>query len=425
MTEYRETPLETKTVSDFETRDAHGALLSTFEAFKAANDERLADIEARLSADVLLEERVNRISAALDAKAARLEHLALRASRPGRGLAPEPQSETKAAFDGYLRRGDTSPLQRLASVDLEGKSLVSLAGSSASGYLAPPETEAAVARALAQISPIRAISGVRQVSAATYRLPFASAGAAAGWVGETAERTQTNAPVLQALEFPTAELYAMPAATQALLEDTAVDMDAWIADEVRTTFAEEEGKAFISGNGTAKPKGFLAYDTVLESAWAWGKIGVLRTEVAGDFPATNPSDILFDLIYTLKAGYRANAHFVMNRTTQAVIRKLRDGQGNYLWQPSLDATGRPMLMGFPVVEAEDMPDMDAATNPLAVAFGDFSRGYLVVDRMGLSILRDPYSAKPYVLFYVTKRTGGGVADFNAIKLLSFSVTPAQ
>lgn len=143
------------------------------------------------------------------------------------------------------------------------------------------------------------------------------------------------------------------------------------------------------------------------------------TGVAGALPASNPSDKLVDLIYTLKAGYRQNASFVMNRRTQAVIRKLKDSSGAYLWQPPAMPGGKAMLMGFPVVEAEDMPDI--ATDARALAFGDFARGYLVVDRTGVRVLRDPYSAKPYVLFYVTKRVGGGVQDFDAIKLLKFGV----
>src|SRR5690606_13960378 len=135
------------------------------------------------------------------------------------------------------------------------------------------------------------------------------------------------------------------------------------------------------------------------------------------FPASHPSDALVDLVYALKAGYRQNAHFVMNRKTQGAIRKFKDIDGNYLWQPPAAPGGRAMLMGFPVVEAEDMPDIANGATP--IAFGDFRRGYLVVDRAGVRVLRDPYSAKPYVLFYITKRVGGGVQDFDAIKLMKF------
>ncbi len=243
-------------------------------------------------------------------------------------------------------------------------------------------------------------------------------GPAVGWVGETAARPQTNSPVLDSLSFPAAELYAMPAATPVLLEDTAVNIDDWLAAEVEQAFAEQEGAAFVAGDGTNKPKGFLSYTTVANASWEWGKIGFIATGVDGDWPASNPSDILVDLVYAVRAGYRQNGSFVMNRKTQAAVRKFKDSTGHYLWQPPAVAGGRASLMTFPMVEAEDMPDID--DDSYSVAFGDFRRGYLIVDRQGVRVLRDPYSAKPYVLFYTTKRVGGGVQDFDAIKLLKFA-----
>jgi HK97 family phage major capsid protein len=272
-------------------------------------------------------------------------------------------------------------------------------------------------RALRDASPIRAISGVRQVSANTYKKPFAITGAQTGWVAETGTRSQTNTPTLFELAFPTMELYAMPAATPTLLEDAAVNIDEWVAEEVRIAFAEQENAAFVSGDGSNKPRGFLDYTKVAEGSWAWENIGYLATGVSADFAASNPADKLIDLVYTLKSGYRSNAHWVMNRATQGQIRKIKDGDGNYIWRPGDAAGEKPSLMGFPIAETEDMPNI--AANSYAIAFGDFGRGYLVVDRLGIRILRDPFSAKPYVLFYTTKRVGGGVQDFNAIKLLKF------
>jgi HK97 family phage major capsid protein len=209
----------------------------------------------------------------------------------------------------------------------------------------------------------------------------------------------------------------MPAATQMLLDDAVVDQ--WIAEEVETAFAEQESAAFVSGDGVNKPRGFLASPTVANASWSWGNLGYLATGGPA-FPATNPSDILVELVYALRAGYRQNAAFVMNRKTQGLVRRFKDTNGAYLWQPPASAGAPATLMGFPVVEAEDMPDV--AANALAVAFGDFRRGYLVVDRAGVRVLRDPYSAKPYVLFYTTKRVGGGVQDFDAIKLLKFAAS---
>ncbi|MCB1459268.1 MAG: phage major capsid protein, partial [Nitratireductor sp.] len=284
-------------------------------------------------------------------------------------------------------------------------------------YLVPDETATEIGRRLAAISPMRSISDVRMVSSSVYKKPFAVSGPATGWVAETDIRPQTGSPSLAELQFPTMELYAMPAATQSLLEDSAIDLDAWIAGEVEIAFAEQESAAFINGDGVNKPRGFLDYPVTDEAIWSWGNLGYMPTGISGGFQATDASDTLIETIYALKAGYRQNANWVMNRKTQAEIRKLKDADGNYLWQPPAAAGERAMLMGFPLVEAEDMPDI--AANSLSIAFGDFSRGYLVVDRTGVRVLRDPYSAKPYVLFYTTKRVGGGVQDFDAIKLIRF------
>ena len=212
----------------------------------------------------------------------------------------------------------------------------------------------------------------------------------------------------------------MPAATASLLEDSAVNIDQWIAQEVDQVFAQQEGAAFVAGDGNNKPKGFLSYTTVANGSWSWGNIGYIASGAAGAFAGSNPADALIDLVYAVKAGYRQNGKFVMNRRTQAAVRKFKDTTGQYLWQPPAQAGGQASLMTFPVVEAEDMPDI--AANALAIAFGDFKRGYLVVDRAGVSVLRDPYSSKPYVLFYTTKRVGGGVQDFDAIKVMKFAAS---
>lgn len=286
------------------------------------------------------------------------------------------------------------------------------------GFLVPDALESTVNRSLRSVSPIRAIAGIQKVSGNVYKRPFATAGADTGWVGEAAMRPQTTTPALAELAYPTMELYAMPAATTSLLDDSAVNIDQWLADEVRIAFAEQEGKAFVSGDGVNKPKGFLAYPTVANASWTWGNIGFIATGAAAGFPATSASDKLIDLVYSLRAVYRANGRFIMNRGTQSAVRKMKDAEGNYIWQPSAQPGDTPSLMGFPVHESEDMPDI--ASGSLSIAFGDFGRGYLIVDRVGIRVLRDPYSAKPYVLFYTTKRVGGGVQDFDAIKLLKFA-----
>ncbi len=392
----------------------------TLESYRAANDERLAEIEARNGADPLTEEKLVRIDAALDDTMRRIDRLTLERGRPALGHDGQGAhgrdplvAEHKAAFAAYVRTGEAGGLKRL-----EAKALSAGSGPDG-GYLAPSTVEGEILRRLAHVSPIRSLATVRTISSGTYKKAFSTTGPASGWVAEAAARPQTGSPTLAELSFPAMELYAMPAATQTLLDDAIVNIDQWIAEEVESAFAEQEGAAFVNGDGTDKPKGFLAYPTVAEVSWSWGNIGVLNTGVAGAFAASNPSDVLVDLVYALKAGYRQNASFVMNRKTQGTVRKFKDANGNYLWQPPASAGAPATLLGFPLVEAEDMPNI--ANNAVSIAFGDFRRGYLVVDRAGVRILRDPYSAKPYVLFYTTKRVGGGVQDFAAIKGLKFAV----
>lgn len=401
---------EMKSAPGGDLAEAFGEFMTTFEAFKESNDQQLED---RKSADVVLEDKVERISRSLDEQKRALDRLALGRARPALGVggARAVPSEHKAAFEAYIRSGDERAMRGLDT------KAMSYGSGPDGGYLVPNETEAEIGRRLSTLSPIRSIASVRQMSLAVLKKPFSVSGPATGWVAETAARPQTNTNTLAELSFPAAELYAMPAATAALLEDSIVDLDQWIAGEVEVAFAEQEGNAFILGNGTNKPKGFLDYTKVAEASWSWGNIGYIITGVSGALPASNPSDVLIDTVYALKAGYRQNANWVMNRKTQAAIRKLKDADGNYLWQPPAAPGSRAMLMGFPLVEAEDMPNVAADATP--IAFGDFGRGYLVVDRAGVRVLRDPYSAKPYVLFYVTKRVGGGVQDFDAIKLLKY------
>jgi len=405
-------------VSAVEMAQAFDEFMRAFDAFKQSNDERLEQIEQRMAADVVTTDKLERINRALDAHKRTVDHLALKAARPPRETAAALNhaavSEHKAAFDSYVRTGDMASLRAL-----EQKALSAGTGTDG-GFTVPTEVESTIMRALTEISPIRAIAGNRQVSSTSFKKPFARTGAAAGWVAETGARAETDTPVLEELDFPTMELYAMPAASQTLLDDSAVDIEAWIAEEVRIAFAAQENTAFVSGNGTNKPKGFLDYDQVADASWSWGNIGYVATGADGAFAGTDPEHALFDLIYTLNAGYRGNANWVMNRSTQAEVRKIKDGDGNYIWQPASEAGARPMILGFPVVETEDMPGI--ASNETAIAFGDFQRGYLVVDRIGIRVLRDPFSSKPYVLFYTTKRVGGGVQDFGAIKLLKFGVS---
>ena len=413
-----ETKAYSTSVSDIEIKTSLEDLMTTFEAFKETNDQRLSEIEQRYNSDVITTDKLSRINLALDEQKTQLDQLTRKNYRPHLGggasasyaASYSGMSAKNSGFDDFMRKGITSNLDTKA---------LSVGSDTDGGYVAPPETEKEIMRRVSEISPIRQIAMVREISATSLKKPFSVNGFSTGWVSETASRPQTNTATLAELNFPTMELYAMPAATQSLLDDAAVDMDAWIADEVQTAFAAQEGAAFVNGDGITQPAGFMTATFVNEASWSWGNLGQVLTGVSGDFDAAAPSDALIDLVYTLKSAYRQNARFVMNRRTQAEIRKIKDANGNYIWQPSAQAGGEASLFNFAITEAEDMPDIGADTTP--ILFGDFRRGYLIVDRLGMRVLRDPYSSKPYVLFYTTKRVGGGIQDYDAIKGLTFSV----
>ena len=374
-------------------------MMAVFEAYRQANDARLAEIEKKGAADPLSDEKLARIDR-------RLEALSVKMARPDAGgSVDQAEDEHREGWTRYLRTGDDS-----AIAGRELKSLNTGTGSEG-GHVAPPELDRLIEARLMAASPMRQIATVRQTSAGVYKKPV-GLGAAAQWVGEEAARPQTAVTGLDLLEFPAGELYAMPAATQALLEDAYADIDAWLADEVEIAFAAQESAAFVSGNGVAKPRGFLNYTIVADASHAWGQIG----SVAGDFTAADAADQLIDLIYAPKSQFRANGRFVMNRRTVSAVRKLKDGDGRYLWQPGSGGEAAT-VMGYPVTEMEDMPDIGEGN--AAIAFGDFKRFYLIADRQGARVLRDPFSAKPYVLFYTTKRVGGGVQNFDAVKVMVF------
>ena len=406
---------EIKSVSGTpEARSAMHEMMAAFEAFKGANDARLSEIEKKASADTLLEEKVARIDQAVGAAQARLDRALSEARRPaigGEAAVVASAPEAKAAFDGYVRTGRELGLELKAGLS---------SASNSGGYVVPPETERAIERRLMATSPMREIATVRTVAAGVFRKPVSTAGIASGWVAETAARPETDPATLALLEFPAADLYANPAATQSLLDDALVDLDEWLAGEVEDAFAAQETTAFVSGDGTNKPKGFLSYDTIADASHAWGKIGYVASGAAGAFATTSPADKLIDLIYAPKAQYRPNGRFVMNRKTVSAVRKFKDADGNYIWSPATRPGETASLLGYPVTEIETMPDV--AANSFAIAFGDFQRGYLIVDRAGVRVLRDPYSAKPYVLFYTTKRVGGGVQNFDAIKVMKFAAS---
>jgi len=313
--------------------------------------------------------------------------------------------------DSYLRKG--------LETGIELKALSGITDA-AGGYAVPEEIDAEIGRLLISISPIRAIANVVRVGSAGYRKLVAAGGTPSGWVSETAGRPETGTPTFIEVAPPFGELYANPAASQAMLDDSAFDVEAWLAQEIATEFARAEGSAFVGGNGINRPKGFLAGPTSAQadSARPFGTLQYLATGAAGAFGA-NPGDRLIDLVQTLRPPYRQGAAFVMNSATASAIRKFKTTDGAFLWQPGLVAGQPDTLLGYPVVEAEDMPDV--AADSLSIAFGNFRAGYLIAERTETQILRDPFTNKPFVHFYATKRVGGQVGNSEAIKLLKFAV----
>ncbi|MES2337820.1 MAG: phage major capsid protein [Pseudomonadota bacterium] len=319
-------------------------------------------------------------------------------------------AQASGGFDSFVRSGSVVEMKALAGTS-----------DAAGGYAVPREIDAAIDRTLTTISPIRAIANVVKVGSAGYRKLVTSGGTPSGWSSETGARAETATPVFNEIAPPMGELFANPAASQAMLDDASFDVEAWLAAEIATEFARAEGAAFVGGSGTNRPKGFLtsATSTAVDAARAFGTIQYLPSGAAGGF-AANPEEKLIDLVQSLRAPYRQGASFVMNSATLARIRKFKTSDGQFLWQPGI-AVGQPAsLLGYPVVEAEDMPDI--AANSLSIAFGNFQAGYLIAERTESQILRDPYSNKPFVHFYATKRVGGMVSNSEAIKLLKFAAS---
>ncbi len=333
------------------------------------------------------------------------------AARPHLAGAADADAPHKMAFGAYVRSGDDDALRGL---DLEGKSLSSAVNSDG-GYLVDPQTSDAVQSVLQSTASIRAVASVVNVEATSYDVLIDHTDVGAGWASETGSVAETDTPQIDRITIALHELSALPKASQRLLDDSAFDIEGWLASRIADKFARAEADAFINGDGVDKPTGILTHPTVSNDAWSWNNLGYVATGADG---AIGSADAIVDLVYALGAQYRANGSFVMNSKTAGIIRKLKDNDGRFLWSDGLAAGEPARLMGYPVLIAEDMPDV--ATDAYAIAFGDFAAGYTIAERPDLRILRDPFSAKPHVLFYATKRVGGDVSDFAAIKLLKFA-----
>lgn len=405
-------------VGAYEVKAAVEDLGQAFEEYKATHD--VAEMEKKTlgKVDALVEEKLSRLNDDLTRLQRNVDSLQLKKARPGLAGEDTPEaSEYKSAFlRDYVRKGREGSLAAL-----EQKAL-NITTDADGGFAVPEEIDHSIDKLLRNLSPIRRVANVIRIGSGNFRKLVNTSGAASGWVGEQDARTETDAPQFSEVVPPLGEIYANPAATQSMLDDSFFNVEDWLAEELAAEFAQKEGAAFVAGDGTNKPRGFLAEATSADAddTRAFGTLQHVATGVDGDWPASDPSDILVDLVHALKPAYRAGAHFVMSTGLLAEIRKFKDADGNYLWRPGL-AEGVPAtLMGYPVIEAEDMPAK--ASDSLSLAFGNFARGYTVTDRMGTRVLRDPFSNKPFVHFYTTKRVGGAVTNSEAIKLLKFSLS---
>lgn len=381
------------------------AMNKAFSDFKAEHTKQLDDIKKGLSASDQTA-KVEAIGASMDKLQKEIAdaHIKIAATQmqPG-GKEPVRDAEYSASFLAHVRSGDVQAALNKGANE-EG------------GYLTPIEWDRTILDRLVLISPMRQIASVQPTSKSGFTKLVNMGGTGSGWVGEADARPGTNTPTLKPFSFPMGEIYANPSATQQILDDSEIDLEQWLAGEVNTEFAKQEGLAFVSGDGSKKPAGVLTYVTGGANAAAHplGDIKLVNSAAAAAITA----DGIMDLIYALPSAFTGNARFTMNRTTQGAVRKLKDGQGNYLWQPSYVAGQPATLGGYPITEMPDMPNV--AANAVPILFGDFKQGYQIIDRMGIRILRDPFTNKPYVLFYTTKRVGGGLLTPEPLKGLKIS-----
>jgi HK97 family phage major capsid protein len=396
-------------------------LQGTFETFKAERTKELDDINKKLG-DVVQTEKVDRINNEITTLKTSLDEInaslaALKIGGAGADTSDPDKQAHATAFNRFFRGGAEAGLK-----ELEVKAKLTTQSDPDGGYLVPEEMEAGIDRVLGTVSGIRGISRVVSVSTDEYSKLVNMGGAASGWVGEEQERPETDGPSLRKILINAGEIYANPAATQRSLDDARLDIAAWLADEVSIEFAEQEGAAFVNGNGTNKPRGFLSYDPIENDSYEWGKIGFKVSGKADGFLAptssVSPADALIDLHGALRQGYRNGATWVMSDKTETTVRKFKDANGAFIWAPPSATAEVATILGKPVVTDDNMPDVGAGKFP--IAFGNFQRGYLITDRIGIRVLRDPYTNKPNVMFYTTKRVGGAVVNFEAIKLLKIS-----
>lgn len=444
--------------------DAQKAAAASLQTFREANDERLDALEKQGKDDVVWRDKVDKANKDVDVKLEAISDtvtkLNLQVSRAAVGGQGGGDIDIKAAARQFTvnlvnARGDKlRPSEIDAKVDVdeyllytrafndliyvggninavrdpELRNALSVGLDPAGGYAVPPEQAAEFETRIFETSPMRQVATVRTIGVDAWEQPKdVEEGISGGWVGEKQARPATDTPEIGIQRIDVHEQYAFPQVTQKMLEDAVrLDPAGWVESKSQDKMVRTENAAFVAGPGVNQPRGFLDYgqSATTEDDKAprpWGVLQYVPSGAAGAFPSTNPGDPLINMVHALKGAYRAGASWMMNRLTQAEVRKLKDGQGNYLWSMGNIQTGMPTtLMGFGLVEADDMPDI--AADSFSIAFGNWSVGYTIIDRLGLFMIVDNLTNKPFVGFYMRRRVGGDVTNFDAIKLFKFATS---
>ncbi len=401
-----------------EVRSATETLARAFEEYKSVNDQRLSDVERRGSADVLLNEKLGRMDRSINHLQDDITNVKTVLRRPNKGgmaMASEGDSEYKHAFMRYLAKGHELDLSSFQTKALE------VINNAEGGYMVPPELSDRIITRQFDTTPMRQIATVMSISSEAVEMLRDTNEPVATWISELGVPADTNDGGIGRVRIPVHELYAQPKATQKLLDDAIINVEEWLINKVAAKFSRAENAAFVSGDGIGQPRGFTSYSaqTTDDNSRSWGVLQYVPTGIDGAFASSNPADVLFDIMHKLRAGYHPKAAWIMPRAVSDLIRKFKENTTQaYIWQPGLQAGQPATLLGFPVVLGEDMPSV--AVGSYSVAFGNFEEGYTIVDRIGMRILRDPYTGAPFVKFRCTKRTGGDVVNFEAIKLLKFA-----
>lgn len=415
-------------------------LNTAFAEFKSANDERLKQIEAKGSADVLLVGKVDAANAEITKLTSQLKAVETAQARimtltPNDAREKEVQNATaffshvrgeplesvssddvetyrayKKALNTYLRKGD-----RISS---DVQNALQTGSAPDGGFFVTPDIGGKIVELLYLTSPVRQLASQQPIGTDMLEGFNDLDEADSGWVGETAARPETNTPKVGKWQIPVHEQYANPRASQKSLDDINFNVETWLAKKVAAKLGRRENTGFVVGNGVAKPRGFMTYPTGVPTAAAWAKVQRIKSGAAGAFHATLPGDYVIDLISALKQEYRAGATLVMNSLTAASLRKIKNANNEYYFIPDFSKGGAGSVLGAPIVEMADMADI--AADSLSIAYGNFAEAYQIVDHtVGTRVLRDPFTAKPFVQFYTTKRVGGDLVNFDAIKIMIF------